>query len=80
MLTSYQLGNIKALLSITFQTTQYLNIEKETNRLKVATLGNRRSEVEIRNEIYQRTEKFFIRRIMVKLIRAQGGCLGTKSR
>ena len=45
---------------------------EKTNRLNVATLGDRRSKV--KEILPARTVN------MVKLIRAQGGCLGTKSR
>ena len=47
---------------------------EKTNRLNVATLGDRRSKVKLERDLPARTVN------MVKLIRAQGGCLGTKSR
>ena len=47
---------------------------EKTNRLNVATLGNRRSKVKLERDLPAQTVN------MVKLIRAQGGCLGTKSR
>ena len=51
---------------------------EKTNRLNVATLGDRRSKV--KEILPARTVKNSSSEELVKLIRAQGGCLGTKSR
>ena len=53
---------------------------EKTNRLNVATLGDRRSKVKLERDLPAQTVINSSNEELVKLIRAQGGCLGTKSR
>ena len=67
-------GRSPTARKLVFERVLEKNKIETTNRLNVATLGNRRSKVKLERDLPARTVN------MVKLIRAQGGCLGTKSR